>query len=75
MDQTSVAVGESVGQAIAEAELSLREVAALSGVPFTTLHRKVNGQGKTGFLLSELLSVAEVLNLRLSQLLPAEIEL
>ncbi|MGI5223242.1 helix-turn-helix domain-containing protein [Nocardia sp. CA-290969] len=73
MDQTSVAVGESVGRALDAADLSLRKAAAQTGIPYTTLHRKIKGHGKTGFTINELLNIAEALDMSLSQLLPEEI--
>lgn len=64
---TSIEVAETVKRAIANAGKSQREVAEMSGVPLTTLNRRLN----TGspFVYEELVSVARVIGCRVSDLI------
>jgi DNA-binding phage protein len=57
-------------QAILDAERSQQWVAEKSGIPATTLRRKL--QGQSDFYLAEVANIAQALNLTPSELLPSE---
>ncbi|MFI6368894.1 hypothetical protein ACIBG0_39985 [Nocardia sp. NPDC050630] len=73
MDHTSEMLGRVVEQALIDADVSIRKASAETGIAFTTLQRKLRGQGKTSFDVLELLALARLLQRPLSSLIPQEL--
>lgn len=67
---TKTDASEIIFQAILDAERSQQWVANKTGIPVSTLRRKL--QGHTDFRLGEVASIAKVLNLTPAQLLPTD---
>ena len=72
MEQLSTSLGRTVEEAIDDAGLSKRHVSEATGIPLTTLLRKLAGRGKSTFTAIELYDIAKVLKGRLIDLLPRE---
>ena len=64
--QHSRSIGLVVNEALAEAGISQREASALTGIPLTTLNRRLNTQSP--FLVTELESIATLLKTAVSTL-------
>jgi transcriptional regulator with XRE-family HTH domain len=73
MDHIGKELGRVVDAAIVESGLSVRHVSKESGIPFTTLNRKLRGQGKTPLNVVELYHISRVLDRSLKSLLPEEV--
>jgi DNA-binding phage protein len=67
---TNTDASQIIFKAILDAERSQSWVANKSGIPVTTLRRKLQGQGD--FRLGEVASIAQALNLTPADLLPTE---
>ena len=63
-------IAKTVAQTILNSGLSLNEVANRSGIPYSTLNRKVKGTRGT-FDWNELLAIAEAVNVRPSTFTPS----
>lgn len=60
------AIAQVVSEAVKSANLTQRDVSEQSGMPLVTLNRKL--RGATSFTVVELASIAEVLNVSLTDL-------
>jgi len=67
---TAERIAQSVSQAIVTAGKSKSWLAEATGIPYSTLGRKL--LGKTEFNFSELLSIAEALEISPARFVPAE---
>lgn len=73
MDQINAVAGKAITEKLTQAEFSLRGAAEATGIPYVTLRRKLAGKGRTGFELTELYAIAELLDCAISDLLPPRI--
>lgn len=53
--------------------ISNRQLAHTTGIPFTTLNRKLRGLGKSSFTFPELCAIADHLDCSVSALIPEEL--
>lgn len=70
MDTPRSATAAKVVAAVASANLTRRDLADATGIPYTTLFRKLNGH--SSFTLDEIASVAAALNVEPTSLLAFE---
>jgi transcriptional regulator with XRE-family HTH domain len=68
-DRTSQGISQAVVKAIKAAGLSQRDAADQSGIPFTTLRRRLTGHSP--FLVSELAVLAELIGCSVSDFIRA----
>lgn len=71
--QSGELLGATVDQARKDAEISIRKLAATTGIPPTTLLRKLSGLGTSSFTVPELYSIAGAIGRPMSALIPAEL--
>lgn len=71
MSTPRTATANKVASAIKAANLTRREVSDSTGIPYTTLFRKMNGH--SSFTLDEIASVARALNVNPGTLIDFEV--
>ncbi|MEV6432901.1 hypothetical protein [Nocardia sp. NPDC051463] len=71
--QSGELLGATVAQALRDAEISARQISSETGIPLTTLLRKLQGRGVHSFTVPELHLIAGVLDRPMSELIPAEL--
>lgn len=64
---TTRATAERIKSAITEAGITRTDMASLTGIPATTLWRKINGH--TPFNVAEIVAISEVLDVKPSSLI------
>jgi transcriptional regulator with XRE-family HTH domain len=71
--QSSELLGATVAQALRDADISVRQVAAATGISLTTLLKKLHGLSASSFTVPELYSIAGAIGRPMSALIPAEL--
>lgn len=70
MDHISAELAKAVQAAMDGKGVSKRQMAADTGIPFTTLDRKLRGLGNSDFTFPELHLIADRLECRVSDIIP-----
>ena len=74
MDHTDTVTAQAVNEKIKNSEATLRSTAEATGIPYTSLRRMLNCDGKQGFTYSQITRIGKHVGFRASELL-AEVEL